>query len=212
MIPRVGRWGRRAAAGQSRNLTSWRWYRRHLASIEHARLMRVVSCPRNRGYRICRQAALPGAGGCGFIVRAAVRPGHWAPAGCAETVTVERVDGDTGWSRALKDRGVIHLAARAHVTRDSPKCARLFCRQCRRLESSPSSRGATGVRRFLYLSSIKVNGEATSGRPFRRGGRASRWRLRAVETDGRTIRQGGGGGLGNGECDHSSAPRLWAGC
>lgn len=66
---------------------------------------------------------------------------------------------------------VVHLAARAHVLRDSStdplheyrsanvEATLHIARQC----------ALAGVRRFFYLSSIKVNGEATSGKPFSAG-------------------------------------------
>lgn len=104
----------------------------------------------------------------GFRVRAAVRPGRSAPAGCAETVTVGRVDGDTDWSRSLEAiDGVVHLAARAHVTGDSSSNAKeYFATNADGSRALAAQSARMGVRRFLYLSSIKVNGQSTSDRPF----------------------------------------------
>ncbi|MGA7981018.1 MAG: SDR family oxidoreductase [Chromatiaceae bacterium] len=63
---------------------------------------------------------------------------------------------------------VVHLAGRAHVVRDTssdPEAAfrRVNVDATRNL-AQQSVRA--GVRRFVYLSSIKVNGERTTGRPF----------------------------------------------
>ncbi len=77
----------------------------------------------------------------------------------------------TDWRAALAGVDtVVHLAARVHVmhdTADEPLAAfrRVNVEGSLRLGSQAA---AAGVRRFVYVSSIKVNGEATlSGRPFR---------------------------------------------
>jgi len=63
---------------------------------------------------------------------------------------------------------VVHLAARVHVMRDHAGGAAEF----RRTNTEGTlqlarAAAAAGARRFVYLSTIKVNGEATTGRPFR---------------------------------------------
>ena len=104
----------------------------------------------------------------GHAVRALVRDPARTPAGA------EPVQGDleqsAGWSDALKGCGaVIHLAARVHVMHeDSADPLRRF----REVNRDATLRiaevaVAAGVRRFVYVSSIKVNGEQTDGRPFR---------------------------------------------
>jgi UDP-glucose 4-epimerase len=94
---------------------------------------------------------------------------------------------------------VIHLAARTHVVHDraaDPEAA------YRRINVDATSAllaaaGAAGVERVIYLSSIKVNGEATAGTPFTgadvpapldaygRTKRAAEDLVRAWATDGR---------------------------
>jgi nucleoside-diphosphate-sugar epimerase len=75
----------------------------------------------------------------------------------------------TDWRAALRDVDVvIHLAARTHVMRDTaadPLAAyrRLNVEGTQTLADAAQ---AAGVRRFIFLSSIKVNGEATTLRPF----------------------------------------------
>lgn len=75
------------------------------------------------------------------------------------------------WRDALADADVVlHLAARVHVMKDN---ARDPLGEFRRLNVQATARlaeqaAAAGVRRLVYVSSIKVNGEATSSlRPFR---------------------------------------------
>jgi nucleoside-diphosphate-sugar epimerase len=64
--------------------------------------------------------------------------------------------------------GVVHLAARVHVMRDHADGDEEF----RRVNTEGTLRlaraaAAAGTKRFVFLSSIKVNGEATAGQPFR---------------------------------------------
>lgn len=88
----------------------------------------------------------------------------------AATVLTPDLEPDADWSGAL--RGVdalVHLAARVHVMNDT---ARDPLAEFRRVNAAGTERLArqaalAGVRRFVYVSSIKVNGEETPfGRPF----------------------------------------------
>ena len=85
------------------------------------------------------------------------------------------VIGDLGPNTALGHavQGVdiiIHAAARVHVMADSEKNPLIAYSRVNRdgtIELALLAASA-GVRRFVYVSSIKVNGEATApGRPFR---------------------------------------------
>lgn len=88
-----------------------------------------------------------------------------------EAIQVGELAVHTDWRKALAGVDtVVHLAARVHVmhdTVDEPLAA------FRRVNVDASLRlgaqaAAAGVRRFVYVSSIKVNGESTApGRPFR---------------------------------------------
>jgi len=109
----------------------------------------------------------------GHAVKAAVRRESTALAALAPAIRVVRI-GDIGpntdWQAALAgvDR-VVHLAARAHVMRDR---AADPLAEYRRVNVAGSERlaqaaAAAGVSRLIYLSSIKVNGEATGHAPFR---------------------------------------------
>jgi nucleoside-diphosphate-sugar epimerase len=102
----------------------------------------------------------------GHTVRAAVRdPARFAIDGC-EIVRVPVLDADTDWGEALSGMTtVIHLAARVHVMRDDASDP---LEEFRRVnvagtEHLARSAAASGVKRLVYVSSIKVNGEATSG-------------------------------------------------
>ena len=73
---------------------------------------------------------------------------------------------DTDWSMALKDRDVvIHLAARVHVMFDSADDPLTEFRKVNTVgtEHLARSAAAKGIKRFVYVSSVKVNGEETIG-------------------------------------------------
>ena len=87
------------------------------------------------------------------------------------TVASGDIDGQTDWRAAVADREVVvHAAARVHVMRERSADPLSAFRQVNtdgtlRLASQCA---AARVRRFVFLSSVKVNGEETvPGRPFR---------------------------------------------
>ena len=112
------------------------------------------------GSRLCEVVAHDG-----WSVRRAVR--HLS--GAQDEVVAELRD-DADWSEALKNINVvIHLAARVHVMNDDAidpltefravNTSGTLCLAKQAVES--------GIKRFIYLSSIKVNGEFTqSGLAF----------------------------------------------
>lgn len=86
-----------------------------------------------------------------------------------EQVIVGEIGPATDWSNALAGIDVvIHLAARVHVMNEMAKDVLSAYRHVNVLGTEKFARDAAkaGVKRFIYLSSIKVNGEATSGVPF----------------------------------------------
>lgn len=95
------------------------------------------------------------------------RGGQSAIAG-AEQRFVGDIGPQTDWSAALREiDAVVHLAAYVHVgdTRADPALAmQVNCAGTLRL--AEAARRA-GVRRFVFLSSAKVNGEASGNVPFR---------------------------------------------
>jgi nucleoside-diphosphate-sugar epimerase len=85
-------------------------------------------------------------------------------------VVIPSLDGQTDWSLALFEvDAVIHLAARVHVMHEVTKDPLTAFRKANVLGTLNLARqaAAAGVRRFVFVSSVKVNGEEThSLRPF----------------------------------------------
>jgi len=105
----------------------------------------------------------------GTPVRGAVRSSNARPGG-TEGVTIDGLASDTDWSEALKNvEQVVHLAARVHVMSDKSSDPLAEFRRVNVEGTAALARQAAvaGVRRFVYLSSVKVNGEFTeAGHPF----------------------------------------------
>ena len=105
--------------------------------------------------------------GAGHEVREAVRRPGGSPT--PQVVAVGDICGSTDWREALEGiDAVVHLAARAHVMKDTADGARLFAATNAEgtLRLAEAMRQA-GVRRMVFMSTIKVNGESTTGAPFR---------------------------------------------
>jgi nucleoside-diphosphate-sugar epimerase len=101
-------------------------------------------------------------------VRAVSRAAFDSPG--IQNVRVGEIDGATDWGPSLVDCDVlVHLAARVHVMRDSAADP-LGCFRRVNVEGTLNlarQAAAAGVRRFVFVSSVKVNGEFTlPGRPF----------------------------------------------
>jgi nucleoside-diphosphate-sugar epimerase len=105
----------------------------------------------------------------GYTVRAALRTARPPPLGAAQTVVTGDIGAATEWDRALEGvELIVHAAARTHVLRDSSAAAQQYAEiNTRGTERLALAAVRAGVRRFVYLSSIKVNGEATTQRPYR---------------------------------------------
>lgn len=108
--------------------------------------------------------------GRGRKVRGAVRgeAAGW-PAG-VETAIVGDISGATDWSAALRNvDAVVHCAARAHVLKETAVDPLAQFRTVNTEATLALARQAAtaGVRRFVFISSIGVNGAETHGRPFR---------------------------------------------
>lgn len=105
----------------------------------------------------------------GHVVRKALRVMHPAEASAGqgmEAAVVGNMDAEANWSEALSGvDAVIHLAARVHVMRDTAKDPLAEFREVNVAGTERLARAAAaaGVRRFVYVSSIKVNGDATQG-------------------------------------------------
>ena len=112
------------------------------------------------GHALCA-----GAVARGMQVRGSIRHQCDLPAG-VERVVVGEIDENTNWWGALNGCDiVIHLAARAHVMHESAKNPLEEFRRVNVQGTEHLARNAvaSGVKRFVYVSSIKVNGEETLG-------------------------------------------------
>lgn len=86
------------------------------------------------------------------------------------TFCIAGIDGSTSWREGLQGcDSVVHLAARVHVMKDraADPLAEFRKVNVEGTENLARQAARAGVRRFVYISSIKVNGECTrAGRPF----------------------------------------------
>jgi nucleoside-diphosphate-sugar epimerase len=105
----------------------------------------------------------------GFNVRAVTRN----LASCIqaeEHVLIHDINASTNWSGTMVGVDVvIHLAARVHVMLDTTSDPLTEFRSVNAIgtENLARSAAASGVKRLIYVSSVKVNGEATSdGRSY----------------------------------------------
>jgi len=116
------------------------------------------------GRATCRRLAE-----AGHEVAAVVRGAPEGPLHAAHVHRISDVATFDGWPAVLAGAdAVVHLAARVHVMRDDAadplaEFSRVNSVGTERLARAAA---AAGVRRFVYASSIKVNGEATLDRPF----------------------------------------------
>ena len=101
----------------------------------------------------------------GIQVRGSIKHPSDLPAG-VEGVVVGDVDDSTNWQGALNGCDVVvHLAARVHVMHESVKNPLEAFRRVNvtGTEHLARSAAASGVKRFVFVSSVKVNGEETLG-------------------------------------------------
>ena len=106
----------------------------------------------------------------GFDVRASVRRKNERLDRRIEQRLNGDLDPNTDWMPTLRGiDAVVHLASRVHVMRET--CAdpltefrNINVQGTRRLAQRAAD---AGVKRFVYISSIKVNGKHTHGQPFR---------------------------------------------
>jgi len=106
----------------------------------------------------------------GHVVRGAVRRSYAILNSPITQINVGEINSKTDWESALDGVDVvIHLAARVHVMSETAIDPLEEFRQGNLYgtEHLARSAAAQGVKRLVYISSIKVNGEASmTGRPF----------------------------------------------
>lgn len=115
-------------------------------------------------------------GASGFVgrslVSALISEGHYVRCAVsnktdklpAEQVIVDRLELKPDWSRALKEIDiVIHLAARVHIMQKQSQTSldEYFKVNSIATKELAEEAAAHGIKRFVFLSSIKVNGEYT---------------------------------------------------
>ena len=99
-----------------------------------------------------------------YAVRGVVRDSSNWDGGGSEVVKVKGIDATTEWADAIKGvDAVIHLAARVHVMSDTIADPLAEFRRTNTTGTEHLARcaAASGVKRLVYVSSIKVNGEET---------------------------------------------------
>lgn len=100
----------------------------------------------------------------GYVTKKATRNDY------ADSITVGEIDGQTDWQLALNNVDiVVHTAARVHVMNELESEPLVEFRRVNVDGTLNLARqaAAAGVKRFIFISSIKVNGEkTTAGHPF----------------------------------------------
>lgn len=102
-------------------------------------------------------------------LRTAIRGGLLLKRGGVESVIVGNIDAGTDWSLALEGiDSVVHLAAQVHVMNATPDDVQKFesvnvAGTARLADAAAKS----GVRRFVFLSTVKVHGDSSGARAFR---------------------------------------------
>ncbi|MEN5108380.1 SDR family oxidoreductase [Pseudomonas sp. TWI672] len=118
------------------------------------------------GSALCRRLASIGV----YAPRAALRHAGTGPADIP-AVTVGDLAATTDWREALAGvDAVVHAAARVHVMKETAADSLAAFRRVNVEGTLNLARqaAAAGVRRFVFISSVKVNGEASiAGRPLR---------------------------------------------
>ena len=103
----------------------------------------------------------------GYSVREAVRNNTSDSSGVHEYIQVGDINESTDWKQALTGVDtVIHLAARVHIMQDQAANPVEAFRKVNVLGTERLAQLAAkaGVKRFIFISSVKVNGEKTEGR------------------------------------------------
>jgi UDP-glucose 4-epimerase len=99
-----------------------------------------------------------------YPVTAVVRGGSALQVSAVPVIRINTFDGDTQWQNHLESADVIiHSAARVHVMNDVESDPLAAFRKINVEGTLNLARqaAASGVRRFIFVSSIKVNGEGT---------------------------------------------------
>ena len=117
------------------------------------------------GQSLCKRLFQQGQAVCAVVRRSSTQVDN------NESIAVGDIKGHTDWTKALQDvKVVVHLAARVHVMNEMTDDPLAEFRKINVEGTLNLARQAfkAGVSRFIYISSIKVNGEFTEpGCPFK---------------------------------------------
>lgn len=106
-----------------------------------------------------------------FYVTSVIRSSGGANNILPNEVCIDSLDSSTNWSSVLKDIDVVvHLAARSYIVNDHALDPLEEYRQANTYSTLNLATEAArvGVRRFVFVSTLKVNGELSQvGKPFR---------------------------------------------
>ena len=104
----------------------------------------------------------------------------------AEGALVGDIGPETDWSEALDGiEGIVHLASRVHVMRESTSDPLAAYREVNVAGTKRLARQAAeaGVKRLVYISSVKVNGERSGERDERPTSNTRRARARSRQVE-----------------------------
>lgn len=106
----------------------------------------------------------------GYRVRAAIRADKSAPEG-TESVVVGDIGPETDWTQAVQEVDVVvHLAARVHMMKDDATDPQALYRaiNCDGAVRLAAQAQAAGAKRFIFISSVTVQGEGSGfDHPYR---------------------------------------------
>lgn len=153
----------------------------------------------------------------GYTVREAVRRNIGTKNSIISSVAVGEINSKTDWSVALRSiDAVIHLAARVHVMNEFSKDPLVEFRKINVDGTLNIARQAAknGVKRFIYISSIKVNGELTRlDMPFKEDDKFySNRSICIIKIRSRDWIIGFSQENKNGSCHYSPTISLWSRC
>lgn len=96
------------------------------------------------------------------------RVGWDASANGSVRVALREIGPSTDWADVLTGVDtVVHLAARVHVGPDDPNVEEYHSVNVGGTAQLATHAARAGVRRFIFVSTVKVHGESSSGRPIR---------------------------------------------
>jgi len=123
------------------------------------------------GRHLVRRLAADGHSVIGVVRRRSALPDDLGIDGVS-LVEIDDLAAERDWPARLQGvDAVVHLAARVHVMRETVADPLESFRRVNRDGTRRLAKAATeaGVKRFVYLSTIKVNGERTAATPFMAG-------------------------------------------